>query len=217
MNGDRHGLAAGSDGRPRCGWCVGDPLYEAYHDREWGRPRWQEEALFEKLALEAFQAGLSFRLVLHRREQLRRAFCGFRVAVLAGWGAEREPALLAAAGMIRHPAKIRAVLHNARIAQELGAGRGGFRDFLLGFAPAQPFQKPPQTPAEIPPSRREAKALAAALRRRGWRYIGPVSAYAFMQAMGFVNDHLKGCFVREEVEALRRRAFAEHGQKPQHG
>ncbi|GIX30095.1 MAG: hydrolase [Porticoccaceae bacterium] len=184
----------GPDGRPRCDWCR-DPLLVAYHDAEWGRPVADERLLFEKLSLEAFQAGLNWRLVLARRDALRRAFANFDFRALAQWGEERLAALAADPAIIRHCGKIAAVLSNARIAAELAARPGGFAAFLWRFAPRS-----------APPGRTscpEAEALARALKARGWRFIGATSAYAFFQAAGFVNDHHPACALRAEAEAAR--------------
>ncbi len=203
-------VVPGTDGRPRCFWCVGDPLYEAYHDLEWGRPRLDDRSLFEKLALEGFQAGLSWRLVLHRRALLRRAFADFEVETLAGWGEEAVDRLLAMPGMLRHRGKIAAVLHNARIARAITAREGSLTAFLWRHRPtAEP--PPPRSRAELAARATSpaATALARALRAEGWRFIGPVSAQAFMQAVGMVNDHFAACPLRAEVEAERRQALAQ--------
>lgn len=205
------GLRAGSDGRPRCFWAAGDPGCERYHDREWGRPTAAERALFEKLCLEGFQAGLSWRLVLARRDALRRAFADFDFEQLARWPEERVADLLTQPGMIRHPGKIAAVLENARIARRIRDETGSFAAFLWSFAPRH--GEPAPAGARAFAARRQSpqsQRLARALRARGWRFLGPVSAYAFMQAVGFVNDHLEGCILRAEVEALRRRFFRDH-------
>ncbi len=206
MEGLPEGLSR-SDGRPRCAWCAVDGLYRAYHDREWGRPCADDRALFEKLCLEGFQAGLSWHLILRRRQALREAFDGFDFRRLARRGEERVRELLEWPGMIRHRAKIEAVLENARVAERIACEEGSLAAFLWRFEPA-PENRPArfdwQTLRRLT-SCPEAEELAGELRRRGWRFIGPTTAYAFMQAMGFVNDHVEGCFRRPEIEAERGR------------
>ncbi len=196
-------VVPGTDGIVRCWWCAGDPLYEAYHDREWGRPRRDERGLFEKLALEGFQAGLSWRLVLHRREALRAAFAGFDPDRLAGWDEAMVERLMAAPGMLRHRGKIAAVLHNARVVRAIRAETGDFAAFLWRHRP-RPEPPPPRRRADLAAVHPAAIALARALRARGWRFLGPVSAWAFMQAVGMVNAHVVDCPWRAEVAAARR-------------
>jgi DNA-3-methyladenine glycosylase I len=199
------GLRVGADGRPRCGWCGGDALYVRYHDEEWGLPVGSDVRLFEKLALEGFQAGLSWLTILKKRARLREVFEGFELARVARFGAADVERLLADPGVIRHRGKIEAVIHNARRALALQDRVGSLAAFVWSFEP----------PAEERPTRLDAataatltespasRALSAALRRDGWRFVGPTTAYAFMQAMGLVNDHLVGCHRREVVAAAR--------------
>ncbi|GBD44872.1 DNA-3-methyladenine glycosylase 1 [bacterium HR40] len=203
---DERGLVAGADGRVRCFWCAGDPLYQHYHDVEWGRPTADDQRLFEKLCLETFQAGLSWALVLHRREALRRAFAGFDMTVLARFTAADVARLLADPTLIRHRGKIEATIANARAALATVEQEGSLARFLWRFAPSRPLP-PPRHAAELAAriSSPEAVALSRALRARGFRFLGPKSLYAFMQAMGFVDDHLADCWVRPEVEAERAR------------
>ncbi len=201
------GLRRGEDGTVRCAWCGEDPLYVRYHDREWGFPVADDRRLFEKLCLEGFQSGLSWLTILRKRESFRAAFDGFDFARVARFGARDVARLLKDAGIVRHRGKIESTVNNARRAPELIAERGSLAAFLWSFEPA-PADRPARvswptlltmakTPASI--------ALSKDLRRRGWSFVGPTTAYAFMQAMGLVNDHVEGCAVRERVEAARAR------------
>lgn len=208
----RTGVVPGTDGVPRCFWCAGDPLLEAYHDREWGVPVREDRPLFEKLCLEGFQAGLSWRLVLQRRGALRAAFLGFDIDALADItdaGAFLAPRL-ADPRLLRHRGKMAAVLHNAEIARKIRERFGSLHAFLARFAP-DPEPPAPRTPADLAPPTPHARALARALKRLGWRFLGPVSAQAFLESVGFENRHLAGCPRRAEVEALRREEAAACG------
>ncbi|HEX5565697.1 MAG TPA: DNA-3-methyladenine glycosylase I [Streptomyces sp.] len=184
----------GPDGRLRCPWGAGPEDYTAYHDTEWGRPVRGDDALFERLCLEAFQSGLSWLTVLRRREGFRAAFAGFRIAEVAGFtGTDRER-LLADPGIIRNRAKIDAVLANARIAAEWDEGE---LDALIWSHAPDPATRPvPRTLAEVPATTPESTALAKELKRRGLRFTGPTTAYALMQACGLVDDHLADCWAR---------------------
>ena len=176
----------------RCGWCGVDPLYVAYHDEEWGRPETDSRALWEKLVLDGFQAGLAWITILRKREHFRRAFEGFDPMRVARWGAEDVDRLLADPGIVRSRAKIEAAIGNARAWERIEA-REGFTRFLWHFVDFTPrenrFEALSQVPAETPASREMSKALKA----EGFRFCGPVIVYAFMQATGMVNDHLLGC------------------------
>ncbi len=183
----------------------GDPLYAAYHDDEWGRPVTTEQGLFEKLCLEAFQAGLSWRIVLGRRETLRAAFEGFDPETVAGYGEQDLARVMAADGVIRNGAKISAAVTNARAALALRDG-AGLAALVWSFAP--PEASAPVRWADIPAVTEASTALAKALKRSGFRFIGPTSAYALMQADGLVDDHLTDCPVRAEVQAQRARGRA---------
>jgi DNA-3-methyladenine glycosylase I len=206
------GLAPGPDGLLRCSWCLAAPEYVAYHDDEWGFPVRDDVRLFEKLCLEGFQAGLSWLTILRKRAAFRRAFAGFDPARVARFGPADVERLLADAGIVRHRGKIEAVIENARRALELRAETGSLAAHLWRFAPpdaARPrrvtraaLRGMTTTPASV--------ALSRDLRRRGWRFVGPTTAYAFMQAMGLVNDHLEGCAIRPRAEAARR-AFRRPG------
>ncbi len=174
----------------RCWWASSAPEYIAYHDEEWGRPVRDDRALFEKLSLEAFQSGLSWLTILRKREHFREAFAGFEIERVAAFGEDDVERLLGDAGIVRNRAKIEATIANARAALELDVGLG---ELLWSFAP--PPRPRPRTEVEIPPSTPESKAMARELKRRGFRFVGPTTAYALMQACGLVDDHLEGCLV----------------------
>jgi DNA-3-methyladenine glycosylase I len=185
-------LRPGADGRPRCGWGTSTPEYEAYHDDEWGRPVHDADALFERLSLEAFQSGLSWLTILRKREAFRVAFAGFAIEDVATFGAADVERLLGDAGIVRNRAKIEAVIANARAAAEVGDLAG----LLWSFAPDPADRPVPRSYAEVPAVTPESAAMAKELKRRGFRFIGPTTAYAAMQACGLVNDHLAGCAAR---------------------
>lgn len=193
----------GSDGRPRCRWCAAAPNFEAYHDREWGFPVADDQRLFEKLCLEGFQSGLSWRTILDKRPNFRRAFEGFDVHRVARFGEQDVARLLQDEGIVRHRGKIEAVINNARCAVELQAECGSLAAYFWRFeADPAAAAAAPQTASVSP----ESTALSKDLKKRGWKFVGPTTVYAFMQAMGLVNDHLEGCQCREPLLA-KRRAF----------
>jgi DNA-3-methyladenine glycosylase I len=209
---DTNGLITGEDGRARCWWHGGDPLYLAYHDSEWGRPQADDRRLFEKLCLEGFQSGLSWLTILRKRENFRRAFAGFDPAAVARFGEADIQRLLQDAGIVRHRGKITSAINNAARALELQAEAGSLAAFFWRFEPvpaSRPSRLDRATLAGLAQTA-ESKALAKALKGRGWSFVGPTTLYAFMQATGMVNDHLDGCCVRAEVEAARA-AFARPG------
>lgn len=177
-----------------------------YHDEEWGAPVTADIRLFEKLALEGFQSGLSWITILRKRENFRAAFDGFRPELVAKYGAKDVTRLLGNAGIIRHRGKIEATISNARAFQELVAREGSLARFVWGFAPSKSLKIVRRT--DIPTQTAESLAMSKELKRRGWRFVGPTTAYAFFQAMGLVNDHLTGCFRRDPVAALRARAIS---------
>ena len=180
----------GVDGLARCPWGAEPEIYREYHDREWGRPLRGDDAVFERISLEAFQAGLSWLTILRKREAFRRAFDGFSIAAVADYTDDDVERLLGDAGIVRNRAKIEAVIGNARVALELD---GGLSDLVWSF---EPERRPrPQSVAQVPSSTPESTALAEALRRRGFRFFGPTTAYATMQAVGMVDDHLADCHV----------------------
>lgn len=199
------GIRIGTDGRPRCWWAGEDPLYVSYHDDEWGRPVDGDRRLFEKLCLEGFQSGLSWLTILRKRPNFRQAFAGFDPHAIADFGDDDVARLMADAGIVRNRAKILATINNARRYPELVAETGSLAAYLWSFEP-DPASRPATldhatllTLATSP----ESTAMSRDLRRRGWAFVGPTTAYAAMQAMGIVNDHLDGCWVRQKVEAAR--------------
>lgn len=185
----------GPDGRLRCPWGMSAPEYIAYHDTEWGRPLHGDQAIFERLSLEAFQSGLSWLTILRKRENFRAAFASFDIASVAAFGPDDVQRLLSDPGIVRNRAKINAVITNARAALELPAG---LSDLVWSYAAADPPPPAPRTLAEIPAQTPASKRLSAELRKHGFVFTGPVTAYATMQACGLVNDHLATCFARTQ-------------------
>jgi DNA-3-methyladenine glycosylase I len=185
-------LSKGSDGRRRCWWGASTPDYERYHDEEWGRPVRDERGLYERMVLEGFQSGLSWLTILRKRESFRNAFAGFEIAAVARFGAEDVERLLGDTGIVRNRAKIEAAIANARAAAELD----DLSALIWSHAPDPAGRPAPRTLADIPPISPESTALAKALKRSGFRFVGPTTAYALMQACGLVNDHLEGCWAR---------------------
>jgi DNA-3-methyladenine glycosylase I len=178
----------------RCPWCGDDPLYCRYHDNEWGVPQRDGRALFEKLCLEGLQAGLSWITILRRRADLRIAFDGFEPTRLAAWTDEDRLAVLDRPGVIRHRGKIEAICGNARAVIKEFDDLGDFSTFIWSFAPlAEPARSRPATSDDLTTETVESRRLAKELKARGFRFIGPVSAHAFMQSMGLVDDHLVSC------------------------
>ncbi|GKQ41171.1 DNA-3-methyladenine glycosylase I [Streptomyces sp. A012304] len=185
---------AGPDGAPRCPWALSTPDYVTYHDEEWGRPVHGDDALFERLSLEAFQSGLSWITILRRRPGFRAAFADFKIAAVADFTDEDRVRLLADAGIIRNRAKIDATLANARV---LAGWTPGELDELIWSHAPDPVGRPaPKTLADVPAVTPESTALSKALKKRGLRFVGPTTAYALMQACGLVDDHLEGCVAR---------------------
>ena len=174
----------------RCAWALGAPEYVTYHDEEWGTPLHGDDALFERLTLEAFQSGLSWITILRKRPAFRAAFAGFSIAAVAGFTPDDEARLLADAGIVRNRAKVRAALVNARAALELPDGLSAL---LWSFAPTGPRPRP-QTLADVPATSPESVAMATELKRRGFTFVGPTTSYALMQATGMVDDHVATCF-----------------------
>jgi DNA-3-methyladenine glycosylase I len=189
--------AKGPDGFPRCSWCLGTPEMLAYHDTEWGFPVQDDRRLFEKLSLEGFQAGLSWRTILAKRENFRAAFHNFDIEKIARFTERDVLRLLKDAGIVRHRGKIEAVINNARRARELVKEEGSLAAYVWRFAPSA--RKAPS--AQLPSTSAESEALSKDLKKRGWKFVGPTTMYAFMQAMGLVNDHLGGCATRAGVES----------------
>lgn len=187
------GVVVGADGLARCPWGLSTEDYVAYHDEEWGVPVHGDDALFERLCLEAFQSGLSWITILRRREGFRKAFAGFRIDKVAAFGETDVARLLADPGIIRNRAKIEACIANAKVAQ--GLAHGGLDTLIWSHAPKR-RGKAPRTVADVPAVTDESTALAKDLRKRGFRFVGPTTAYAMMQACGLVDDHLKACHAR---------------------
>jgi len=197
------GLARGTDGVTRCAWGQSTPDYRVYHDSEWGLPVADDVRLFEKLSLEGFQAGLSWLTILRKREAFREAFAGFDPERIARFDDRDVSRLLGNAGIVRHRGKVEAVINNAARALELIRAEGQLAGYLWRFEPTQsdgPHDIETVRQRELPS---EANALARDLKRRGWKFVGPTTVYAFMQAMGMVNDHLDGCSSREAVQRAR--------------
>jgi DNA-3-methyladenine glycosylase I len=200
------GLVTNEDGVTRCWWGGGDAVeYRAYHDDEWGMPVTDDVRLFEKLVLEGFQAGLSWLTILRKRDGFRRAFAGFDFRVVARFGARDVERLLEDASIVRHRGKIESTINNARRALELVESEGSLAAFVWSFEPdpaARPSRMTRATLLELAHTD-ASRALAKELKRRGWTFVGPTTVYAFMQAMGLVDDHLEGCAARPRVEAAR--------------
>jgi DNA-3-methyladenine glycosylase I len=184
-------LVMGQDGRARCSWGASAPEYARYHDEEWGKPVHDADALYERLCLEAFQSGLSWLTILRKRDNFRAAFAGFEIAAVARFGERDVERLMGDAGIVRNRAKIEAAIANARAA----AAVDDLSALIWSHAP-DPARPAPRTLAEIPAVTPESTALAKELKRRGFRFVGPTTAYALMQACGLVNDHLEGCCAR---------------------
>ncbi len=201
MTSDDSGLILHPDGMRRCWWPGTDEIYLAYHDTEWGVPEFDDRALFEKLVLDGFQAGLSWITILRKRENFRRAFKGFDPAAIARFGPAEVEALMADAGIVRNRAKIEGTNASARawlVLQE----RQGFSRFLWDFVDGRPVQNNLKGRADIRPENETSRAISKALKAEGFAFCGPTIVYAFMQAVGMVNDHLVGCFRHAECAAL---------------
>jgi DNA-3-methyladenine glycosylase I len=200
------GLASGPDGHPRCWWSVGSADYTAYHDREWGRPVTGDRELYERLTLEAFQSGLSWLTILRKREAFRAAFASFDPAVVAGFDERDTERLMADASIVRNRAKIEAAIVNARAVVALHDAGESLSDLVWRHRPAD--QPVAATAGELPAGHTaESRALSRELKRRGFAFVGPTTAYSTMQACGVVNDHLAGCCVRAAVEVERASAI----------
>lgn len=191
----------GPDGKPRCHWCSATPEYIDYHDTEWGFPISDDRHLFEKLCLESFQSGLSWRTILVKRDNFRNAFHNFEFDKIARFTQRDVNRLLKDAGIVRHRGKIEAVINNAKCAQELIKQEGSLAAFIWRYEPDPKQLTEPQIVSTSP----ESVALAKELKKRGWKFVGPTTAYAFMQAMGLVNDHVEGCVTRAKVNTARKK------------
>jgi DNA-3-methyladenine glycosylase I len=202
-------IITGPDGKPRCAWCAATPEYRAYHDTEWGFPVNEDRRLFEKLSLEGFQAGLSWRTILAKRENFRAAFRNFDFDEIARFTQRNVTRLLKDEGIVRHRGKIEATINNARRARELVRQEGSLAAFIWRYEPAPGKSRKPQTVSVSP----ESTALSRDLKQRGWKFVGPTTVYAFMQAMGLVNDHAEGCIIRDRAVQARKR-FSVPRQRP---
>jgi DNA-3-methyladenine glycosylase I len=195
------GVVLGEDGVARCWWADSAPDYREYHDREWGFPVADDARLFEKLSLEGFQSGLSWLTILRKREAFRRAFAGFDFNKVSRFGERDVERLLGDASIVRHRGKIEAVINNAGRAVEMVSETGSLAAFMWQFEPTPRAGGLRREAIEA--HTQESRTLAKELKRRGWRFVGPTTVYAFMQAMGLVNDHLDGCAAHAEVERAR--------------
>lgn len=198
------GAVKGEDGRIRCPWAGSTPDYQAYHDDEWGRPVVDDVRLYEKLCLEGFQSGLSWLTILRKREGFRQAFAGFEPEKVAGFDDEDIARLLSDAGIVRHRGKIEATIANARATLAVQADRGSLAALVWEHEPVRRRRAAPVLLGDLATQTPESVALSKALRRYGFRFIGPTTAYAAMESLGLVNDHLKGCHVRAACEQERR-------------
>jgi DNA-3-methyladenine glycosylase I len=199
------GLITGEDGITRCWWASSAAELGPYHDAEWGFPVSDDVRLFEKLSLEGFQAGLSWLTILRKREEFRAAFRGFDYAQIAGFGEREVKRLLTDTGIVRNRGKIEAVINNARRTLELVEAQGSLAHYIWSFEPRERRGKLTRARLAKLAQTPESEALAEDLKRRGWRFVGPTTVYAFMQAMGLVNDHLDGCAAGVEATAARAR------------
>ncbi len=200
------GISAGPDGRARCSWSGADVAYHAYHDEEWGRPVVDDARLFEKICLEGFQSGLSWLTILRKRESFRKAFAAFDLTKVARFGARDVTRLLGDAGIVRHRGKIESTINNAKRALDMVEERGSLASYVWQWEPAKRerpgritwelLHKLSTSPASI--------AMSKDLKKRGWTFVGPTTLYACMQAMGLVNDHIEGCYVRTVCERERQ-------------
>lgn len=200
------GISAGPDGRARCAWSGADAVYHAYHDDEWGRPVVDDARLFEKICLEGFQSGLSWLTILRKRDNFRKAFAAFNPTKVARFGARDVTRLLGDAGIVRHRGKIESTINNAKRALELIEERGSLAAYVWGWEPVksdrppritwESLQKLATSPASV--------AMSKDLKKRGWTFVGPTTIYAFMQAMGLVNDHIEGCYARAVCDRERK-------------
>lgn len=190
----------GADGKCRCAWCDSAPEFNAYHDTEWGFPVTDDRRLFEKICLEGFQSGLSWRTILTKRENFRAAFDDFDFYKVATFNEKDVERLLQNAGIIRHRGKIEATINNAKRACEMIDREGSLAAYFWRFEPDANEVPMPQTMSTSPTS----IAVSKDLKKRGWKFVGPTTVFAFMQAMGLINDHAKGCFLRPEIDEMRR-------------
>jgi DNA-3-methyladenine glycosylase I len=198
------GVIEHADGKNRCPWPGVDPLYVAYHDTDWGVPEYDDRALFEKLILDGFQAGLSWITILRKRENFRTAFDGFDAERIVRYGSEKVESLVADAGIIRHRGKIESTIKSGRVYLDIQE-KQGFSNYLWGFTDGRVIQNSPRRMSDIKTETEVSRRMSKDLKQRGFNFCGPTIVHAFMQAVGMVNDHLVACFRHEEVKALERR------------
>lgn len=189
------------DGKPRCKWSLSAPDFIDYHDKEWGFPVSDDRILFEKICLEGFQSGLSWRTILAKREDFRIAFKNFEIEKVARYNTRSVEKLLTNEGIVRHRGKIEATINNAKKAIDLIEEKGSLASFFWHYEPDPSDVDPPQTVSVS----KESTAISKELKKRGWKFVGPTTVFAFMQAMGLINDHVHGCCVREKVEEARNK------------
>ena len=197
-------VVRGDDGRRRCGWCTGAADYMAYHDGEWGRPVVDDVRIYEKICLEGFQSGLSWLTILRKRESFRRAFAGFDPVAVAAFGEADVARLLADAGIVRHRGKIEATIANARATLATQEAHGSLAALVWSFEPRRRGRPVPKKLGDLTSTSLESVALAKALKKLGFRQFGPTTAYAAMESLGLVNDHLAGCWVRSACDTDRK-------------
>lgn len=207
MKAPKSGVITAEDGISRCWWCVGDLLYESYHDHEWGRPVADDTRLFEKLSLEGFQSGLSWLTILRKRENFRRAFSSFDITSVARFNSRSVERLMLDPGIVRNRAKIQATINNAKRCIRLIDEFGSLAAYAWSF---EPDERPRSWTADRVAlmnlgTSAEATAMSKDLKRRGWSFVGPTTVYSFMEAMGLINDHMNRCGIRDQVEDARKR------------
>ena len=201
------GISVGKDGRARCWWCGEDEPYLSYHDDEWGQPVTDDHRLFEKICLEGFQSGLSWLIILRKRENFRKAFANFDFQKVSRFDAKRVEKLMGDAGIVRHRGKIESTINNAKRALELSREFGSLAKYFWSFEPKADARPKRMTQAVLRTLGKTDASLGLSrdLKKRGWSFVGPTTVYAFMQVMGMVNDHLEGCAGRERTEKLRQK------------
>lgn len=197
-----HSLIEHEDGLNRCGWAGLEPIYATYHDEEWGVPEYDDRALWEKLILDGFQAGLSWITILKKRDAFREAFDDFNPEIIARYDEAKQAELMQNAGIVRNRSKIAATISNAQIWLDIMESGPGFTTYLWDYCDGKPIQNQFKTLGEVPAETELSKAISKDLKKRGFRFCGPTIVYAFMQAVGMVNDHLLDCHRREAVAAL---------------
>ena len=213
----KNGLEIGPDGHRRCWWSAGSEDYADYHDHEWGFPVGDDQRLFEKICLEGFQAGLSWLTILRKRENFRRAFSDFDFTRIARFNSRSVERLLQDAGIVRHRGKIESTINNSKRACEMVKRYGSLAAYFWSFEPTQASTPVTKTKLITQTTTDASKALSKDLKKRGWSFVGPTTAYAFMQAMGLVNDHVEGCPTRKKVVQARKRFRPPRPLIPIHG